>query len=310
MTDEEFISILPAAVDPEPVGRVAAHGGFKRAVHVAHDVRDGPRAGRFRAWEFRRRLRSAILPGRCDSRWRCAAGNGNAGRKPPARWRCRSRGRETACARLCELWSASRPSSRPVSFIAALSAAPSVRRSKKRQPVRFAQLLHEPVERRLFQRAIGRGALEDGHELAEPGVKLEVAEMADGHDPALRAGVGLVRQDVFGASVRSKCGSICHGVIAAVLTAPAKFSPMRRKFSRASARISAGDFSWPKHIVQIFQRHAPVPRVEPERQRAAGPAEPRHPRQRQRLQRTRPAARRANKAACPFQRKQILRTQS
>src|ERR1035441_5464975 len=38
-----LMSVLPAAVDPEPVRRVAAHGGFQGAVHVAHDVFRGTR---------------------------------------------------------------------------------------------------------------------------------------------------------------------------------------------------------------------------------------------------------------------------
>ena len=43
---------FPPVVHPEPVGRVAANGGFEGAVHVAHDGGGGRGAGRFRAWEF------------------------------------------------------------------------------------------------------------------------------------------------------------------------------------------------------------------------------------------------------------------
>ena len=53
-----------------------------------------------------------------------------------------------------------------------------------------------------------------------------------------------------------------------------------------------------------------MPRIEPERQRAAHPPEARHQTQRQRLNDRDQRRARNSKSACPFQRKQILRTQS
>src|SRR5271154_2894488 len=44
--------IFPAAVNPEPVGGVTAHGDLKHAVHVAHDVRNGPGFAVFARGDF------------------------------------------------------------------------------------------------------------------------------------------------------------------------------------------------------------------------------------------------------------------
>jgi hypothetical protein len=194
---------------------------------------------------------SRHLPGRRGNKWPCAVRSCSAGQKPPARWRCRNRGRETAArSPPLELWSASRPSSRPVSFIAA--RAPRRRCAVRKSGSRSVRAgLQQAVERGLFERAIGRGAFEDGHELSEAGVKLEVAEMADGHDAALRAGAGLVRQDFAERREGQNAAAFCHGVIAAVLTAQAIiFADAPEIFLRDGADFS-GDFSLPKHIANF-----------------------------------------------------------
>ena len=78
-------SRFPAAVNPEPVGRVAAHGGFEAAVDVAHDVAGSPRPAVFVRGHRCRRVRCASGPGRRESRWRCTVRNDNAAQRRPAR---------------------------------------------------------------------------------------------------------------------------------------------------------------------------------------------------------------------------------
>ena len=131
-------TLLPAAVDPEPVGRVAAHGDFKRAVHVAHDVGDGARLAVFARGNF---VADFDLPVRQAD----AVANGGVQRAVVAQGKNRrrgggrrSRGRETACAvrRGLALVGEQAEQQAGVVHVARFSAAPSVRRSKKRQPER------------------------------------------------------------------------------------------------------------------------------------------------------------------------------
>ena len=58
----------------------------------------------------------------------------------------------------------------------------------------LAQRLQQPVEGRLAQGAVGGGALVGRRKLAEPGIQLEVAEVADGGDHALRLPIGRGRE--------------------------------------------------------------------------------------------------------------------
>src|SRR6185312_14053048 len=47
-----FISAFPSAVHPEPVRRIATHGDFKGAVHIAHDSFGRTRRAIFLRWNF------------------------------------------------------------------------------------------------------------------------------------------------------------------------------------------------------------------------------------------------------------------
>ena len=49
-------SRFPSSVDPEPIGRVAANGGFEGPVHVAHDGSRGPRLAVLAGGNFGARL--------------------------------------------------------------------------------------------------------------------------------------------------------------------------------------------------------------------------------------------------------------
>ena len=157
----------------------------------------------------------------------------------------------------------------------ARNAAPSVRRSKKRQPERSRSDCIRRLSAGWFERAIRRGAFENGHELAKPRIKLEVAEMADGHDAALRAGIGLVRQDFFRAGedkmrahfVGSHRGGF-DGAGENFRRCAGSFPLRWRGFLPAIFRC--------RNTFQILQRHAPVPRIEPERQRAGARARSGH----------------------------------
>ena len=68
---------------------------------------------------------------------------------------------------------------------------------KKKAVGTVAQSDEEPVQGRLFERPVSRGAFENGDKLAEARVEFKVAKVADGHDTALRVAARLVRQYLF-----------------------------------------------------------------------------------------------------------------
>ena len=115
----------------------------------------------------------------------------------------------------------------------------------------LAQRLQQAVQGRLAQGAVGGGALVSRAQTGRTGRRARSSRSGrwrrlrpGGFSPA---GGEMIR--AF--PTNSTCGRSSSKLMAAVLTAQAKFSPMRRKFSRARARISAGDFSPPKHIVRL-----------------------------------------------------------
>ena len=77
--------------------------------------------------------------------------------------------------------------------------------------------------------------------------------------------------------MRSKSGSICRGVIAAVLTAQAIIFADAPEIFPGEAPDFFRRFFRPKHIVRLSSATRRCRAVEPERQRAARPAQPRDP---------------------------------
>ena len=80
------------------------------------------------------------------------------------------------------LWSVSNPTMMPRSFIAARKQRAVGAPLKKKAARTLAQLLHQAVERGVFQRAIGGGALVIRAKLSESRVQFKIPEMADGDD--------------------------------------------------------------------------------------------------------------------------------
>ena len=173
----------------------------------------------------------------------------------------------------------------------------------------FAQCLHQAVERGLAQAAVGGGALERGHKLAEPGVQFEVSKMADGDDPALRAAIRPEFQDFFHADKIEVRTQLRRGHGRRFDGAGVIFAEAPEIFPGERVDVGGRFFIAEAHG-QVFQRDAAVPGVQPVGERAAGAAQPGHPRQRERLQEGDQRAGQAIKQRVHPQRKQILRTQS
>jgi hypothetical protein len=88
-----LMSVLPASMDPEPIGRIAKHGFFQGKIHVAHDGFDRTRLFVFARGNFFARFYAPSRQSRYDSKSRCAAGNDSA------RQNGRRRGRVTIPAK-------------------------------------------------------------------------------------------------------------------------------------------------------------------------------------------------------------------
>ena len=168
---------------------------------------------------------------------------------------------------------------------------------------------HEPVQGRLFQCAIGRGAFKDGDELPKPGVQLEVPEMPDGHDPALRSGIGLVRQDAFCKAEGKVRGHLRRTHRRRLDGAAVILADAAKIFLRQGPDFRRRLFG-AKAPRKIIQSHPTMPPVQPEGQRAQRPSQAGDRDQRQRLQAGHPGARHPINQRIHGQRKQILRTQS
>ncbi len=106
--------------------------------------------------------------------------------------------------------------------------------------------------------------------------------MADGHDAALRAGVGFVRQDFFRAGEDKMPPHLSGSHRGGFDGREVILADAPEIFLRDGANFRRRFFAAETHL-QISQRHAPMPGVQPEGRRAARPAEPRDERKRQRL---------------------------
>jgi hypothetical protein len=134
----------------------------------------------------------------------------------------------------------------------------------------LTQTLQQAIERWLAQSTVGGGALEMRRKLAEPGVKLEIPEVANGdnHASALLHKGRSDKFDVRPQFVRAhRSGLYCAGKILA--DSPEVFLRQRLDFGRSLLGSETHR--------EVAQRHAPVPPVQPISCRAACPAQARHP---------------------------------
>src|SRR5262245_32231146 len=268
---------LPTVMDPKPVRRIAADGGFEGAVDVEHD--------RFRCTRLTPLVRGDFLA-EIDVPAAQREAVTNSRKNPATITQRQQRRRGTGGTTVAE-------KREPQPFVASVlirqqtedEAAPIQRRpqcSAIRAPLEikttrfFAQRLHQPVQRGLAQRAVGGRELKGRRRLGAPGVEFEITKMADGHDTAPGRFVSRPRagkffragdlEDPFQVAVAHASGF--YRATVAFPQAPEMFLRQGLNFSRRLFRS--------KTEVQISQRDTPMPGIEPPGDRSAGPAEARH----------------------------------
>jgi len=91
----------------------------------------------------------------------------------------------------------------------------------KRQSDRLRSETRQPVQPGLVQAAIGGAAFEPRHKLSHMRIQLKISEVADGHDPVLRAGIRLELADLFRAPRTQNTASIPRDSMVAVRMAQA-----------------------------------------------------------------------------------------
>ena len=89
---------FPSFVDPEPVRRIAAHGGFMQPEHIPHDIFDRPGMAIFVRGNLFAQFQPPFGQADADSRPRRKVRNRNAGQKSPGTGWWNSHVRETAGA--------------------------------------------------------------------------------------------------------------------------------------------------------------------------------------------------------------------
>jgi hypothetical protein len=172
-------SDFPAAVDPEPVGGIAAHGGFECAVHIAHDVFARTRPAVF----VRRNFLTEFEPPFCQ---RDTVANG--GIKLAAVTQSKNGGRQAGIAIMAEerraqaagiLVGEQPEDDSPAVHGGAKLPSPGTP-LKKVAAAAPPYVLHQPVERRVLEGAVSRGELMAGTYALITDKKLKVPEVADG----------------------------------------------------------------------------------------------------------------------------------
>src|ERR1035437_9604988 len=304
---DTLMSVFPAAMNPEPVGGIAAHGGLQGAIHVAHDFFGRTRLavfvrGNFFA-EFQPPFRQCDAVTNLRVKFRVVTQRENGGREAGVAIAAEKRRAQAFGALVGEQAENDAALFHPAAKGAAIGAA-----FKKKTAAADAQILHKPVERGLVERAIGRRSLIAGQNILQPRVKFEVAEVADGDDDvAWRRIAGFLRQAFVADEFKMRAqflethrGSFDGGQIvfadAANIFVRDGVNFFRRFFLAETQR-------------QIIQHHAAMASVEMKRQRTARTAKPRDELQRQNMdERDERASQPVEKRV--HQRKQILRTQS
>src|ERR1035437_5984408 len=175
------MSVFPAAMNPEPVGGIAAHGGFQGAVHVAHDFFGRTRLaifvrGNFFA-EFQPPFRQRDTVTNMRVKLRIVTQRENGGREAGVAIVAEKRRAQAFGALVGKQAENDAALFHPAAEGAAIGAA-----FKKKTAAAGAQILHESVECGLVERAISPRALIAGYDILQPRVILEVAEVADGDD--------------------------------------------------------------------------------------------------------------------------------
>ncbi len=132
----------------------------KRAVHVAHDFFRGARFAVFMCRDFFAEFQPPFRRGRRGSRCRCTARNDSVVRKPPVPASVEQSCPRNGPRKPAVLWSVRNPRMIPVPVHRGAQERAIGAALKKKATRTLAQSLQQAIERGLFQRPIGRGALE------------------------------------------------------------------------------------------------------------------------------------------------------